>query len=355
MPNESATAPTKTEPSAERRKFYERIAPHALTPLWEVVDALVTQEPHVTTKPHRWRYREVRNFMLEAGALLTAEEAMRRVLVLENPAFPGQSKATPTLFAGIQMVLPGEVAPAHRHTQSALRFVLEGENGYTAVGGERTTMHPGDFIVTPPWAFHDHGNEGTMPVLWLDVLDAPMVQFFETSFAERHNEKRQVLHRPEGDALARYGEGLLPLESDKPYGLTAPVFNYPYERTRAALLAAARGAAPDSHTGVSLRYANPQDGEWAMPTIATWMTYLPAGFRTEAMRSTDGIVVAVAEGSGAVHSGDHVMSFGAKDVMAVPNWTWRSFEAKTDCFLFCASDRVVQEKLGLWREERAAA
>ncbi len=239
--------PDRNTPSADRQEFYDRIAPHALTPLWEVAEGFITPEPHVTTKPYLWRYGQIRDFMMEAGALLTAEEATRRVLVLENPAFPGQSKATATLFAGIQMVLPGEVAPAHRHTQSALRFVLEGKKGYTAVSGERTTMHPGDFIVTPPWSFHDHGNEGAEPMLWLDVLDAPMVQFFETSFVERHNEKKQIIRRPEGDALARYGTGLLPLDDGKPYGLTAPVFNYPYERTRAALVAAAKGAAPDPH------------------------------------------------------------------------------------------------------------
>lgn len=354
MTNPATRNPIASAPAPDRKAFYKRIAPHALTPLWEVLDELVTPQPHVTTKPHLWRYSEVRNFMLEAGALLTAEEATRRVLVLENPAYPGQSKATATLFAGVQMVLPGEIAPAHRHSQSALRFVLEGEHGYTAVGGERTTMEPGDFIITPPWAFHDHGNEGKAPVLWLDVLDAPMVQFFETSFAEQHNEKKQIIQRPDGDALARYGNGLLPLEGGSPYGLTAPVFNYPYKRTRAALLAASAGAPADPYTGVSLRFSNPQDGHWAMPTIATWMMYLPAGFKTRALRSTDGLVVAIAEGSGLVHTGDHIMAFGAKDVLAVPNWTWRRFEAKTDCFLFCASDRVVQEKLGYWREEKAA-
>lgn len=353
--SQQSAAERKHEATAERQAFYDRIAPHALTPLWEVLDTIVTPTPQIETRPHLWRYSEVRRFMMEAGALLTAEEATRRVLVLENPAFPGQSKATATLFAGIQMVLPGEIAPAHRHTQSALRFVLEGERGFTSVGGERTAMRPGDFIITPPWAFHDHGNEGKGPVLWLDVLDAPMVQFFDLSFAERHNEKQQLLSRPEGDAHARYGAGLLPLNHDRPYGLTAPTFTYPYERTRAALLAAAHGAAPDRHDAVALRFANPQDGCWAMPTIATWMMYLPAGFKTLPLRSTDGIIVAVAEGSGIVRIGDHFMGFGSRDVMALPNWSWRSFEAKTNCFLFCASDRGVQEKLGLWREERSAA
>ena len=97
--------------------------------------------------------------MMESGGLITAKEAERRVLILENPGLPGQSRITNSLFAGLQMILPGEVAPAHRHTPSALRFIIEGHGAYTAVEGERTLMEPGDFVITPPWTWHDHGNE----------------------------------------------------------------------------------------------------------------------------------------------------------------------------------------------------
>jgi gentisate 1,2-dioxygenase len=344
-----------TSTAKDRRAFYDRIAPHSLAPLWEVLHNLVPREPPPSPKPHLWRWDAVRPFLMEAGALLTAEEAERRVLVLENPAFPGQSKATATLYAGIQLVLPGEIAPAHRHSQSALRFVLESDGGYTAVGGERTTMQAGDFVITPSWSFHDHGNDGKGPVLWMDVLDVPIVSFFETGFAQSYNGQQQTLARPEGDALARYGAGLLPIDGGSPYGLTSPVFNYPYARTREALLTAAKGAAPDPHWGVTLRYANPLDGGWAMPTISSWMTHLPAGFVTQPMRSTDGLIVAVAEGRGSARIGDQRLGFGPRDVFVLPNWTWRHFEAEDDCFLFCCSDRVAQEKLGLWRDERAPA
>ena len=122
--------------------------------------------------------------MLEAGSLITAKEAERRVLVLENPGLRGQSKVTTDLYAGVQLVLPGEVAPAHRHTQSALRFVLEGGGAYTSVNGERTIMHEGDFIITPPMTWHDHGNESDQPIFWLDGLDIPVVQLLDASFAE---------------------------------------------------------------------------------------------------------------------------------------------------------------------------
>jgi gentisate 1,2-dioxygenase len=337
---------------ATRQQFYERLGPKNLAPLWEVLKGLVPREPKSKAVPFQWCYDDVRPLLLESGALLTAEEAERRVLVLENPSFVGQSRTTSTLYAGIQLIMPGETAPAHRHTPSALRFMLEGEGAFTAVGGERTTMRPGDFVITPAWAFHDHGNEGNGPCAWMDGLDIPVVSFFETIFSEDHNDQRQTVTRPEGDSLARFGEGLLPLDGGSRYGLTTPIFNYPYERTRDSLLKAARGQDPDPHFGITLRYANPLDGGWTMPTMSAWMTYLPKGFTTTPVRSTDGMVMAVAEGRGGVMTGESRFSFGPRDIHAIPGWTWRSFTAVEDSFLFFFSDRVAQEKLGLFREQR---
>ncbi|WP_426957363.1 gentisate 1,2-dioxygenase [Muricoccus radiodurans] len=336
---------------ARRADFYGRLDTQSLAPLWERMKGLVPPEPRPKMRPHLWSYESIRPMMMEAGGLLTAEEAERRVLVLENPALPGQSKATNTLYAGIQLILPGEVAPAHRHTQSALRFVLESSGAFTAVGGERTEMRAGDFVITPAWAWHDHGNTGSGPAIWLDVLDIPVVGFVDAGFSEHHNDQQQSIARPEDDALWRFGTGLLPIEAERPYGATSPVFNYPWSRTRPALAAAAAGGV-DPHWGVTLRHGNPLDGGWAMPTIATWMTHLPAGTETRPIRSTDATVLAVAEGRGRVTVGDTRLEFGPRDVLVLPNWTWRRFEATEDLFLFCASDRVVQEKLGLWRHEK---
>ena len=136
------------------------------------------------------------------------------MLVLENPGMRGASSITRTLFCGLQMILPGEIAPAHRHKQSALRFLVDGEGAYTAVDGERVTMHPGDFIITPSWSWHDHGNPGDEPVIWMDGLDIPLVRMLDASFAERYPESTQAETRPEGDALARYGANLVPIEYD---------------------------------------------------------------------------------------------------------------------------------------------
>lgn len=344
----------KTSTPAQRQEFYGRLATRNLAPLWEVLRGLLPSEPRSKAAPHRWVWRELRPLLLESGHLLTAQEAERRVLVLENPALAGMSRATATMYAGIQLIMPGETAPAHRHTPSALRFMLEGEGAITVVGGERTTMRRGDFVITPSWAWHDHGNEGTGPCAWLDGLDLPLVQFFEAGFNEHYNDGNQSLTRPEGDSLARYGAGLLPLNATSRYGLTTPIFNYPYERTRAALVAAAAGEAPDPHEAVTLRYANPIDGGWAMPTMAAWMMHVPAGFETRPMRSTDGQVMALAEGALTAQIGDQRYDLAESDVAVAPGWTWRSYRAEKDSFLFVFSDRVAQEKLGLYREQRGA-
>jgi gentisate 1,2-dioxygenase len=344
-----------TTASAAREEFYGRLDTQDLAPLWEVLRGLLPSEPASKAVPHAWSYRKLRPLLLESGALLTAEEAERRVLVYENPALRGSSRATATLYAGVQLILPGETAPAHRHSPSALRFMMEGEGAITAVGGERTTMRKGDFVITPSWAWHDHGNEGTGPCAWLDGLDVPLVQFLEAGFNEHFNDSRQTITRPEGDSLARFGEGMLPLGAQSPYGMTTPIFNYPYSRTRPALLAMAQGSEPDAHMAHTLRYANPIDGGWAMPTLSAQMTYLPAGLETAPIRSTDSAVFCVAEGRLSARFGETDLTLEENDVAACPGWAWRRFRAETDCFLFSFSDRVVHEKLGLWREERGAA
>src|SRR5881628_807971 len=195
---------------AVREEFYQRISKRDMAPLWKVMSSVVTKEPVTRCVPHVWHYDDVKSLVMESGGLITAEEALRRVLILENPALRGESRATNTLFAGIQMILPCEVAPAHRHVSSAIRFVLDGEGAYTAVEGEKSFMSPGDFVITANWAPHDHGNTSHKPMLWLDVLDFPQVNFFETSFAEQFASATQPTSRGDGDSLSFYGSGVLP-------------------------------------------------------------------------------------------------------------------------------------------------
>lgn len=341
--------------TAVREAFYRRIDHHHLFPLWERLHNLVPREPAAACVPALWRYRELRPFLTEAGQLISAEEAVRRVLVLENPALPGQASITSSLYAGLQLILPGEVAPSHRHSQSALRFVVEGQGAFTSVDGERTRMSPGDFIITPSWTWHDHGNpraeEGGEPVVWLDGLDIPMVRFFDAGFAENHEQAVPPLTREEGNSDMRYGQNMLPMRSE-PTSKVSPIINYPYARTRETLATLLRQEPLDPWDGIKLRYVNPLTGGWPIPTIGTFMQLLPKGFRGQPYRSTDASVFSVVEGRGSVCIAGQRLEFEPKDIFVVPSWAQVSFSAEQECVLFSFSDRPVQQALGLLRELR---
>jgi gentisate 1,2-dioxygenase len=339
-----------------REQLYRDMEPHNLTPLWEVLHALVPPRPNTPCVPALWRYEEVRPFLMRAGEAITAEEAVRRVLILENPQLRGQSAITQSLYAGLQLILPGEVAPSHRHTQSALRFIVEGSGAYTAVDGERTTMRPGDFIITPSWTWHDHGHEAEEPVVWLDGLDIPMIRFFDAGFAQNDAARSQQVTRPEGTSFARYGHNMVPVRHDPPFGQTSPIFSYPYERSREALHELERHAPVDPWDGCKLRYVNPLTGGWPMPTIATFMQRLPAGFAGQPWRQTDGAVYSVAEGEGEVEiaAGEQTwrLRFGPRDHFVIPSWHTARLTSGTGCVLFSFSDRPVHQALGIHTEER---
>ncbi|WP_175684637.1 gentisate 1,2-dioxygenase [Burkholderia anthina] len=347
---------TNNDPGVSRAAYYEQIARQRMTPLWESLHSLVPKTPQPTALPAIWKYAQVRDLVMQAGSVISAEEAVRRVLILENPGLPGKSSMTPNLYAGLQLILPGEIAPSHRHTQSALRFIVEGKGAWTAVNGERTTMHPGDFIITPSWTWHDHGNpsveEGGEPVVWLDGLDIPLVAQMDAGFAENSPDATQPISRPEGDSYARFGHNMVPVRhrvSDP----TSPIFSYPYDRSREALDTLYRNGELDDWDGVKLRYVNPATGGWPMPTIATFMQYLPAGFTGRIYRSTDATVYCVVEGGGSVKIGNDEFTFEQHDVFVAPSWTPVQLSARAESVLFSYSDRPVLTALNLLREERS--
>jgi len=337
---------------AARQKLYHRMDKHHLAPLWEVLHDLIPNEPATLCKPALWRYRDARPFLMEAGELITAKEAIRRVLILENPGMRGESCITQSLYAGLQLILPGEIAPSHRHSQSALRFIVEGSGAYTAVDGERTTMHPGDFIITPSWTWHDHGNPGNQPVVWMDGLDIRIVQTFAAQFHEVFPQEVQPVAREEGASAARYGNNLVPLGAAAPFGRTSPIFNYPYARSRESLAKLSRDQAPDACHGWKMQFINPLTGGHAMPTIAAFIQLLPKGFRSAPYRSTDGMIYSVVEGEGKALIGSETFEFEPRDTFVVPSWAPLSLEATSESVLFSFSDRPGQEAMGLWREKR---
>ena len=334
----------------ERADFYSRLGERGTAPLWEVLGKLVAPEPRPQTQPVLWQYDTLRPLLMEAGRLLTAEEAERRVLVLENPGMRGRSQVTGSLFAGLQLILPGEVARCHRHVASALRFIIEGRGAFTSVEGERTEMAPGDFILTPSWMFHDHGNDGQEPVVWLDGLDVPMVNLFDTSFAGHPGPAAQPVSVEAGSSRARYGTNMLPVDYT-PASPSSPVFAYPYARSREVLDVMSRTGPGHACHGIKTRFVNPVTGGYPMPTIAAFMQLLPRGFSGARYRATDATVYAVVEGRGSTTIGDTRYDWGPRDIFVIPSWAPVAHQAQEESVLFSMSDRAAQQALGLWREE----
>jgi gentisate 1,2-dioxygenase len=354
------SAPGRTranDPQPQLQALYAEMKPHSLYPLWEVLANLVTPTPRSPAVPHLWAYGPARDYLLRAGDLISAEQAERRVLIMENPGLPGSSSATPSLYAGLQLILPGEVAPCHRHTQCALRFVMEGDGAYTALDGEKAVMRPFDLILTPKWQWHDHGNTTDRPMIWLDGLDIPTVRFYDASFAERLEAPALAETVAAGDTARRYGRNLRPMRGSaadrRPRA--APLFHYPYAEWRDSLAALAAAEAPDPHLGHALEFTNPADGGPVMPTIAAHVRLVPAGFATKPRLATDGTVFVVVEGEGRARVGDRDVALRLRDTFVVPSWHALSLSAESELVLFGFSDRAAQEKLGLFREARLAA
>lgn len=316
------------QPDSALADFSGKVRQQNLNPLWERRMRMV---PGSACVPALWRHADTRPQLDRAAALISKRDAERRVLVLENPAMPGSYQITPSLFAGLQIILPGEIAPSHRHTPNALRFIIEGEGAYTTVDGTRMPMSPGDFVVTPNWTWHDHGNLGTGPVVWLDGLDTPFAQFFGAMFRENHPRECQPVTREAGS-------------------MAAPL-HFPYARMRAALAALAQQDAPHPAHGWKLRYTESETGRNVFPTMAAFMQVLPQGFDGRSSRATDGALYCVVEGRGTVYFDDAPQTFEAHDCFVMPPWQSHRFVARTECVLFSFSDRAAQEGLGFWRED----
>jgi gentisate 1,2-dioxygenase len=285
---------------------------------------------------------------------MTAEEAERRVLMLINPGLEGKPAATSNLFAGIQLLLPGEIARTHHHTPSALRFVIEGEGGYTSVSGEKAPMQKGDYLTTPNWTWHDHGNEGDGPVLWLDGLDMPFVINMDAVFFEEFGEERQPLTRPVDDSIRRWGSNLRPTW-EQPGGDYSPVLNYKWSTTRAALQEL-RGDKGSPYDGVIMEYINPYTGGPTIPTMSAYLQLLRRGERTLAHRHVPSTVYHVAEGGGHSIIGGQRFDWEEGDTFVVPAWSWHEHAARDgDAVLFSFSDRPILRSFGLDREEALAA
>jgi len=330
------------------KEFNADLANHSLSPLWEKLSSLVPSEPEALAEPYHWPYKTLRPLLSTACDLITAQEAERRVLIFENPSLNSSARISDTLYSGLQVVLPGEIAPLHRHSQGALRCVLEGAGAYTIVNEQRTYLERGDFIINPSWAWHEHGNSSNEPIVWLDGLDLPIVNslcasFFQAKPNELPSHKSTIDATPNSDATNIAVRR--PRTSNR-------IINYKYSRTRATLSFMADSVQIDDWEGHVVRYLDPVYGGWALPTMAAQLQLLPAGFETKPLRSTASRVFAVIEGSGTTRIGNFEASWEENDVIVAPAWQKVQHLASKKAVLFEFSDRAAQEGLELYREER---
>lgn len=323
----------------------------SLVPLWPSMRAALPHDmPHRRTRPHVWRYREeVRPSMIRAGELTPIEKAERRVLILANPGLgAAEIRATPSIFIGIQMILPGETAPNHKHSPSAVRFVIEGAGGFTVVRGEKLPMEPGDLILTPSGLWHQHGHEGDGPVIWLDALDLPTVLNLEASYAVE-GEPQSIRNEPDSSQSRYRRAGLAPYASLGTVRDRYPLLRYPWREVRAALGDLAK--VTDKGQAVQLAYVNPETGEECLPVLGFSAIMLrPGETVSPSKRSASAVLHVIAGEMEALVDGTELKA-GQSDTIAIPTHAaiaLRNRSQQSPCYLFQVDDAPLQRKLGFY-------
>ncbi|WP_218952205.1 cupin domain-containing protein [Amycolatopsis anabasis] len=342
------------EVDTELERLYEDFGRHGLLPLWTQREDLMPVTPRPAAAAHRWRWRDLYPLAQRAGALVpVGRGGERRAIALANPGLAGLPHATPTLWAAVQYLGARETAPAHRHSQNAFRFVLEGEGVWTVVDGDPVAMRRGDLLLTPAWAFHGHHNTTDEPMAWLDGLDIPLVGYLDANFFEFGEERLSGLSTPDRSRAERlWGHpGLVPV-GVAGSAISSPLSAYRWEHTDAAL-AAQLELADEGHPGAAgpghaaIRFANPVNGDDVLPTIRTEMHRLRPGAVRSARREVSSSVWQVFDGSGAFVLDGVRSEVDRGDLVAVPSWGETEIRANDRLDLFRFSDAPVIERLRL--------
>lgn len=350
--------PGADQDAAELDRLHADFAAANLSPLWTQREGLMPPVPQPDAVPMLWRWSEVHSLAARSGELVpVGRGGERRAIALANPGLPGTAYATPTLWAAIQYLGPGEEAPSHRHSQTAFRFILEGEGVWTNVDGDPVAMRRGDLLLTPAMHFHEHHNTTDRPMAWIDGLDIPLVRQLDAGFFEFGPDEVSVRDTPVRSRNERlWGHpGLTPVGA--PAATTSPLMAYRWEHTDAALLAQLE-LEREGHPGVVepghavVRFTNPATAGDALTTIRTEVHRLGPGARTGLTRVAGSAVWQILTGSGEVELGSARHRVGQGDLFAVPSWTALSLSTETGLDAFRFSDDPVFELLGLARTER---
>lgn len=348
----SSQAKAPATADAGKKDYFESVEDLHMRPLWQVAEELMPVHPMPSEKPFQWKWKEIRPLVYKAAEIVSIENAVRRVLMLLNPGIPKERAAsTQTLYAGIQILLPGEIAPAHRHSPNALRFVMEGNGAFTNVSGEKTLLGPGDLVTTPTWTWHDHGNESKGPVVWLDALDIPLVNAVSGMFYEDYPQKHQPVSDVTNGSQRTYGRGLRPVGEHRSTAYS-PILNYPYVSTKAAL----DGLPKPSHhpcDGRILEYVNPLTGGPILPTMDAFLQRLDPGVELAPHRHSSSAIYMGVEGKGALTVDGQTFTWEPYDVIVVPAWAKHSHKALGNgpAVLFSYSNAPTMRALSLYRED----
>lgn len=323
-----------------------------LLPLWPSLRNLLPEgEPIRRTTPTLWRYSDIRPLLLRAGELTPIEKAERRVLVLANPGLGLERiRATPTIYLGMQLILPGERAPNHRHSPSAIRFVVEGKGGFTVVEGEKLPMERGDLILTPPQLWHEHGHSGSEPVVWLDALDLPLINDMETSY-RTDGEWETPTNHPDSSQTRYRRAGLLPYDALDRRAHDYPLLRFPWRDVRVSLTDFAGTCGVGDP--VRLAYVNPETGKECLLTMGFSAMMLRPGESLTMTRRSASAVMHVVEGSGEGIVDSVMISWSEADTFAIPThaeFTMRNASNTASAFLFMVDDAPLQRRLGIYEE-----
>ena len=319
-----------------------------LVPLWPSLRALLPpQAPRTSTLPAHWRWSAIRPLLLRAGELTPMEKAERRVLVLANPGRGLDNlQASAAIYLGMQLVLPGETAPCHRHTPNAARIVVEGEGAVTLVDGEACAMEPGDLILTPTGQWHEHRHEGRVPVVWLDVLDLPLMVYLDVSYAIEGS--AQTAHQPQ---FAYGAGGLAPIAHGHRADGAYPLLRYEWRRTRDALQAYAAVCTRDEP--VQLAYVNPETGADCLNTLAFAALLLRPGEEIVLPRFSAARVFHAVEGAGQAQVNDMAIAFEQADTFCAPGLAGVRLSNRSShapAYLVMADESPLQRKLGIYEQ-----
>jgi gentisate 1,2-dioxygenase len=341
--------------AAEMEAFYEQINKKSLDALWRHHNPQAgIDDVRAPYAPRRWRWEDIWPFMQRAAELVEpSPEDQRRVLTLNNPAIMPTHAATHTISAAVQMVLPTEVAPAHRHTMAAIRFIMKGSGAVTFVDHEPCAMNPGDLILTPGWTWHGHINQTDGPMLWMDSLDVPLVGALRQGLYEDYPDEIPPAEKPVDNSISRYGSGHMRPIWERAGAPVSPLLSFPWTETERALQNLARAGEASPFDDVAFEYTNPSTGGHVLPTIGCWIQMLRPGVHTQAHRHSSVAVYHVFRGRGASIVDGVRIEWEEGDFFSLPPYAWHEHlnaSSTENAVLFSTNDIPVLESLNLYRE-----